>query len=60
LSSEKHYIIIEEFTYVAEIFSHFDATVSANLSNLQKRLKKCEKGENKVRSLSQENKQLKF
>lgn len=26
-------IIIEEFADVAEIFSHFDATVCANLSN---------------------------
>lgn len=30
------YIIIEEFAYVAEIFSHFDATVCANLSNLER------------------------
>ncbi|RDX70924.1 hypothetical protein CR513_49785, partial [Mucuna pruriens] len=30
------YIIIEEFAYVAVIFSHSDTTICANLSNLQK------------------------
>ena len=31
------YIIIEEFADIAEIFSHSDTTICANLSNLQKK-----------------------